>query len=142
MGAEASVLAEKNRDLFDVVVVALLRCIPLFVTPWTVACQAPLSMGFSRQDSGMGCHSLLQEIFPTQGSNSGLLHCRQILYCLSYQGSPYKLLYVEQVTNKNLLNSTGNFIQYSVMTYTGTESKKSRYMCVYNSLTAEMNTTL
>ena len=50
MGAEASVLAEKNRDLFDVVVVVLLRCIPLFVTPWTVACQAPLSMGFSRQE--------------------------------------------------------------------------------------------
>ena len=49
-GAEASVLAEKNRDLFDVVVVALLRCIPLFVTPWTVACQVPLSMGFSRQE--------------------------------------------------------------------------------------------
>ena len=57
MGAEASVLAEKNRDLFDVVVVVLLRCIPLFVTPWTVACQAPLSMGFSRQAywSGLPC---------------------------------------------------------------------------------------
>ena len=35
-----------------------------------------------------GCHSLLQGIFPTQGSNPGLLHGRQILYCLSYQGSP------------------------------------------------------
>ena len=34
------------------------------------------------------CHSLLQGIFPTQGSNPGLLHCRQILYQLSYQGSP------------------------------------------------------
>ena len=33
-------------------------------------------------------HSLLQGIFPTQGSNLGLLHCRQILYCLSHQGSP------------------------------------------------------
>ena len=31
----------------------------------------------------MGCHSLLQGIFPTQGSNLGFLHCRQILYCLS-----------------------------------------------------------
>ena len=37
---------------------------------------------------GMGCRFLLQGIFLTQGSNSGLLHCRQILYCLSYQGSP------------------------------------------------------
>ena len=37
---------------------------------------------------GVGCHSLLQGIFPTQGSNLGLLHCRQILYHLSHQGSP------------------------------------------------------
>ena len=36
----------------------------------------------------MGCHSLLQRIFPTQGSNPGLQHCRQILYCLSYQNLP------------------------------------------------------
>ena len=35
----------------------------------------------------MGCHFLLQEIFPTQGSNPCLLHCRQILYRLSYKGS-------------------------------------------------------
>ena len=34
----------------------------------------------------MGCHFLLQGIFPTQGSNLGLPHCRQILYHLSYQG--------------------------------------------------------
>ena len=32
-------------------------------------------------------HSLLQGIFPTQGSNPGLLPCRQILYCLKQQGS-------------------------------------------------------
>ena len=32
--------------------------------------------------------SLLQGIFPTHGSNSGLLHCRKILYCLSHPGSP------------------------------------------------------
>ena len=37
----------------------------------------------------MGCHFLLQGIFLTQGSNLGLPHCRQILYCLSHQGSPY-----------------------------------------------------
>ena len=36
----------------------------------------------------MGCHSLLQGIFPTQGLNLCFLHCRQILYCLSHQGSP------------------------------------------------------
>ena len=37
---------------------------------------------------GVGCHSLLQGIFLTQGSNQGLPHCRQTLYCLSHQGSP------------------------------------------------------
>ena len=37
----------------------------------------------------MGCHFLLQGIFPTQGLNLGLLHYRQTLYCLSHQGSPY-----------------------------------------------------
>ena len=36
----------------------------------------------------MGSHSILQGIFLTQGSNSGLSHCRQILYCLSHQGHP------------------------------------------------------
>ena len=35
----------------------------------------------------MGCHFLLQGIFPTQGLNQGLLHCRQTLYHLSHQGS-------------------------------------------------------
>ena len=37
----------------------------------------------------VGCHALLQGIFPTQGSNPGLLHCRQILYGLSHLGSPF-----------------------------------------------------
>ena len=36
----------------------------------------------------MDCHFLLQEIFLTQGSNLGLLHCRQILYHLNHNGSP------------------------------------------------------
>ena len=38
--------------------------------------------------SRVGCHVLLQVIFPTQGSNPALPHCRRILYCLSHQGSP------------------------------------------------------
>ena len=40
------------------------------------------------KNTGMGCHALLQGIFPNQGLNPGLLHCRRILYCLSHQGSP------------------------------------------------------
>ena len=105
---------------------------PISVTPWTVAHQAPLSMGFPRQEfwSGLpsptpgdlpnteieprsptlqedslpseppgkpmntelGSLSLLQGISPTQELNQGLLNCRQILYQLSYQGSPWKPL--------------------------------------------------
>ena len=38
------------------------------------------------KNTGVGCHFLLQGIFMTQGSNPGLLICRQILYSLSYQG--------------------------------------------------------
>ena len=45
----------------------------LFAALQTAACQAPLSVGFSRQNPGVGCHFLLQGIFPTQGSNLGLL---------------------------------------------------------------------
>ena len=44
---------------------------------------------FLGKGTGVGCHFLLQGIFPTQGSNSGLPHCRQTLYCLSHQGGPY-----------------------------------------------------
>ena len=40
------------------------------------------------KNTGVGCHALPQGIFPTQGSNPGLPHCRQILYHLSHQESP------------------------------------------------------
>ena len=40
------------------------------------------------QSTGVGSLSLLQGIFPTQGWNPGLPHCRQILYQLSHKGSP------------------------------------------------------
>ena len=68
--------------------------------PWLYVCKSRSVMSNSlwphglyspwnspRQNTGVGS-SLLQGIFPTQGSNPGLLHCRQILYQLSPQGSP------------------------------------------------------
>ena len=55
----------------------------------------------------MGCHVLLQGIFPTQESNPGLLHCRQILYQLSYKGS-------SQDTHDGSPNgASGPVLQYS-----------------------------
>ena len=56
----------------------------LLVTPWTVVHQAPL-WNYPGKNTGVVSHSFLQGIFLTQGSNPGLLHCRQILYCLSHQ---------------------------------------------------------
>ena len=46
------------------------------------------------KNTGVGCHSLLQGIFPTQGLNPGLPHGRGILYQLSHQGSPRTLEWV------------------------------------------------
>ena len=46
------------------------------------------------KNTGVGCHFPLQGNFPTQGSNSGLPHCRLILYHLSHQGSPRTLEWV------------------------------------------------
>ena len=58
----------------------LLSHIWLFATPWTGAHQTPLSMRFLRQNTGVGCHFLLQGIFLTQGSNLSLLHWQADAY--------------------------------------------------------------
>ena len=51
------------------------------------------------KNTGVGCCFLLQRIFPTQELNPGLLHCRQILYRLSYSGSPKDSIYVFKFRN-------------------------------------------
>ena len=51
-------------------------------------------------NTGMGSLSFFQGVFPTQESNRGLLHCRWILYQLSYQGSPSSLLNVSICISK------------------------------------------
>ena len=55
----------------------------LFATPWTYS-----PWNSPGQNTGVGGLSLLQGIFPTQGSNPGLPHCTWILYELSHQGTP------------------------------------------------------
>ena len=67
---------------------------PTFVTPWTVACQAPLSIGFSWQEYWSGLPCPPPGGLPTQGSNPcllGLLHCRWVLYHWATKCTP-KLL--------------------------------------------------
>ena len=58
-----------------------------FATTWTVECQAPLSMGFSRQEYWSGLPFPSPGDLPDSGSEPGLPHCRQILYQLSYEGT-------------------------------------------------------
>ena len=65
-------------------------CPTLCDPPWNVAPSGRLLCPWNSlgKNTGVGCHSLLQRIFLTQGSNMGLLRCRQILYRLSHQGNP------------------------------------------------------
>ena len=53
------------------------------MTPWTVGCWLLCPWDSPGKNTEMSCHFLLQGISPAQGSNPGLLHCRQILYPLS-----------------------------------------------------------
>ena len=77
------VVKEKESVLVTQSCVALrdpVDCVARFLCPWD-------SVG---KNTGVGCHFLLQGILLTQGSNLGLLHCRQILYHLSHQGNRKK----------------------------------------------------
>ena len=54
----------------------------------------------------VGCHSFLQGLFPTQGSNPSLLHCRQILYYRSYQRSKSQETWKSRVEKMEMSLST------------------------------------
>jgi len=69
-------------------------CVWLFVTPWTVPPGSSVHGASPGKNTGVSCHALLQGIFPNQGSNPGLLHCRWILYHLRHWGSPRILEWV------------------------------------------------
>ena len=76
-----------NTDLYVLLCINLRACTCSVVsdsaTPQTVAREAPLSMGFPRKNTGVGCHSLLKGIFRSRGAMPWLLrltHCRQVLY--------------------------------------------------------------
>ena len=71
-------------------------------------------MEFSRHEYWSGCHFLLQGIFPTQGSNSGLLHCRQTLYHLSHQGSLELLKSKGKGTNNLVVTTKFHFFLYQL----------------------------
>ena len=80
--------------------------------------------GSAGTNTGVGCYALLQGIFPTQGSNPGLPHCRWILYHLSHQGTPsickYKYSWEEKPVNSTLNLCVWLFLNIKVLltTYT------------------------
>ena len=87
-----------------VLVAVVLLAAQLCLTLWDLVDPARLLL--CRWDSpgkntGVDRHSLLQKIFPTQGSNPGLLHCRQILYCLSYREDPKQHGWSEKINSQN-----------------------------------------
>ena len=63
----------KRISVLKILAVCVLSCIWLSATPWTVACQAPLSLDYQDKTPGVGCQFLFQGIFPTQGLNPSLL---------------------------------------------------------------------
>ena len=69
------------------------------MTPWTIAFQAPLFMGFPRQEYWSGCHCLLWEIFLTQGSNLQLLHWQVDSLPLSHQGGQHVCICIDTHTH-------------------------------------------
>ena len=71
----------------DVIKACVLSHVRLFAAAWTVAARLLCLWNLPGKNTGVGCCSLLQGIFPNQGLNQGLVHSRQILYHLSRQKS-------------------------------------------------------
>ena len=86
----------------------LLSRVWLFVIPWTMPTKLLHPWNFPGKNTGMGCHSLLWGIFPTQRLNLGHLHCRQMLYRLSHQGSKHKERILKAAREKQQVTYKGN----------------------------------
>ena len=107
----------------DIVQLCLTLCNPMDCSPWNSSGHNP----------GVGSLSLLQGIFPTQGSNPGLPHCRQILYQLSHKGSPRILR-----SNLNLMmphlgvNSPKNSVKYMkyIYIYISMQKQKDKFTVI------------
>ena len=89
------------------------------------------------KNTAVGCHALLQRILPTQGLNPGLLHCRQILYYLSHQGSNYmpiknltKKKKTSTQTNLTIIASRYRWANFFFLIIIFWMMESSYYMCV------------
>ena len=104
-----------------------------FVTPWTVACQAPLSTGSSGTNTGAGCYFLLQGIFLTQGSNSSLLHWQADSLKLSHQGSPMSSTISSEIRWQQITTKTSDFTWRNI-----TVKSVKRYTTIGDFLNSKM----
>ena len=86
------------------------------------------------KNTGVGCHFLLQGIFPTKGSNPSLPLCRQALYHLSHQGSP--LIHKHALKHRWLLKHTCAHIQliysHTQLTLTNIHTHSHAHLHIYN----------
>ena len=80
LGPRDSPLTKPSMEVRAAVTVLISQSYPTLANPWTIAHQAPLSLGFSRQEYWRWVPFLSPGDLPTQRSNSSLLHCRWILY--------------------------------------------------------------
>ena len=103
-----------------------LSCVWLFTTPWTVAYQAPPSMGLSSQEYWSGLPFPSPGIFLTQGSNPGLPHCRQTLYPLSHQGWECKMAQLLWVKSLKIYF----FKKYVIILLLGIKPRKTIATCL------------
>ena len=82
------------------------------------------------KSTGVGCHALLQGIFPIQGSNPGLPHCRRILYRQSQQGNPLRNYYLLLVFAFLRLTSTGHCKEQALLKYLPYKTTPSPYKVI------------
>ena len=97
-----------------------------FLCPWN----------FLGKNTGVCCHFLLQGIFPTQGLNLGLRHCRQVLYCLRHQG---KLIenWVFKKCGMSIQNTLKKCLQRGRLYGQATQDGCSLAFCTYQAMLSQ-----
>ena len=106
----------------------MFSCVQLFLTPWTVAHQAPLSRDFPGKNTGVGCHTLLQGIFTTQGFNP----CLPCLLRRQVDSLPFELS-SEELGLINYINYVKKRVAQLCLTLYNT-LQPARLFCPRNSL--------
>jgi len=123
--------SKSNRErqiLYDIIYARVLRCfshVQLFVTYGLWPARHLCWWDFPGKNTGAGCHVLLQQIFPTQGSNPLLLNCRQILYHWTTREAWYHQ-YLECKKYNRILNITKNKETHSYIKQTVTSKNMEK----------------